>query len=121
VLVGWVFLVEGILNFFLPDELGVGRFISIGIRAPHIMAPFVGAVEIVCGTLILRGLLTRPAAIPLIIDITVAIISTKIPIWLGHGYWRFTLPKLTCTRRKQIPAYATNSCCRRQDQPQDGW
>lgn len=93
-LVGWVFLVEGILKFQLPDELGVGRFISIGIPAPEVMAPFVGVLEIVCGTLVLAGLATRFASIALAVDITVAIISTKIPIWLGHGFWRFTLPKL---------------------------
>src|ERR1700687_4019712 len=93
-LVGWVFLVEGILKFQLPDELGVGRFISIGIPAPELMAPFVGVVEIVCGTLVLAGLATQFASIALAVDITVAIISTKIPIWLGHGFWRFTLPKL---------------------------
>jgi uncharacterized membrane protein YphA (DoxX/SURF4 family) len=93
-LVGWVFLVEGILKFQLPDELGVGRFISIGIPAPEVMAPFVGVVEIVCGTLVLAGLATRFASIALAVDISVAIISTKIPIWLGRGFWRFTLPKL---------------------------
>jgi putative oxidoreductase len=93
-LVGWVFLVEGVLKFVLSDELGVGRFASIGIPAPQVMGPFVGAVEIVCGTLVILGLLTRLAAIPLLIDISVAIISTKIPIWLGHGYWGFSLPKL---------------------------
>jgi putative oxidoreductase len=93
-LVGWVFLVEGILKFLLPDELGVGRFSAIGIPAPQIMAPFVGIVEIVCGLLVIAGLLTWLAALPLLIDISVAILSTKIPVWLGHGYWRFTLPKV---------------------------
>jgi len=93
-LVGWVFLVEGILKFMLPDELGVGRFTSIGIPAPQVMAPFVGVVEIVCGALVLAGLVTRLASIVLLINITVAIVTTKIPIWLGHGYWRFTVPKL---------------------------
>lgn len=93
-LVGWVFLVEGILKFLLPEELGVGRFGTIGIPSPHVMAPFVGVVEIVCGTLVILGLFTRLAAIPLLIDISVAIISTKIPIWLGHGYWRFSVSKL---------------------------
>lgn len=93
-LVGWVFLVEGVLKFRLPDELGVDRFASIGIPAPQIMAPFVGAVEIICGTLVIVGLFTRLAAIPLLIDISVAIVSTKIPILLGHAYWRFSLAKL---------------------------
>ena len=94
VLVGWVFLVEGILKFRLPQELGVGRFTNIGIPAPHIMAPFVGGVEIVCGALVIVGLLTRLACIPLLIDIIVAILSTKIPILLGHSFWRFSLPNL---------------------------
>ena len=93
-IVGPVFLSEGIQKFLFPNDLGVGRFIKIGIPAPQIMAPFVGVVEIICGTLIIIGLLTRLAAVPLIIDISVAIISTKIPILLGHGFWRFTLSKL---------------------------
>src|SRR3974390_1617723 len=93
-LVGWVFFIEGILKFILPDELGVGRFITIGIPAPQIMAPLVGVVEIICGVLLLVGLFTRIAAFFLLMDILVAILSTKIPIWLGKGFWGFTLPKL---------------------------
>lgn len=93
-LVGWVFFVEGILKFVMAGELGAGRFTAIGIPAPHVLAPFVGAVEIVCGALVIVGLFTRWAAILLLIDISVAIISTKIPILLGHGYWRFSLPNL---------------------------
>jgi uncharacterized membrane protein YphA (DoxX/SURF4 family) len=94
VIVGWVFLSEGILKFLLPDALGAGRFAQIGIPAPAIMGPFVGVVEIGCGALLMLGLLTRPAAIPLFINISVAIISTKVPILLGHAYWMFSLPKL---------------------------
>jgi putative oxidoreductase len=92
--VGGVFLSEGIQKFLYPGENGVGRFTMIGIPAPEIMAPFVGVVEIVCGALILIGLLTRLAAIPLIIDMLVAILSTKIPILLGHGFWGFSLRAL---------------------------
>ncbi|HEV8369521.1 MAG TPA: DoxX family protein [Pyrinomonadaceae bacterium] len=58
------------------------------------MGPFVGIIETVCGSLIILGLLTRLAAIPLIIDMCVALISTKVPILLGHGFWRFSLSKL---------------------------
>ena len=58
------------------------------------MAPFVGVVEIVCGTLVLAGLATRFVSIALAVDITVAIISTENSIWSGHGFWRSTLPKL---------------------------
>jgi uncharacterized membrane protein YphA (DoxX/SURF4 family) len=92
--VGGVFLSEGIQKFLYPAENGVARFTKIGIPAPEVMAPFVGVVEIVCGALILIGLLTRLAAIPLIINMLVAILSTKIPILLGHGFWGFSLRTL---------------------------
>ena len=95
ILVGGVFLSEGIQKFLFPNEFAVGRFIKIGIPAPEIMGPFVGTVETVCGSLIILGLLTRMAAIPLIIDMCVALISTKLPILLGHGFWRFSLSKLS--------------------------
>ena len=78
VLVGWVFLSEGIQKFLFPDSLGVGRFVKIGIPWPQVMAPLVGVVEIVCGSLLLLGLITRLATVPLLIDISVALYSTKI-------------------------------------------
>ena len=93
-LVGGIFLSEGIQKLLFPDLLGVGRFAKIGIPAPQMMAPFVGVVEIVCGALLLIGLLTRLAAIPLLITICVALLSTKAPVLLGHGFWWFSLPKL---------------------------
>jgi uncharacterized membrane protein YphA (DoxX/SURF4 family) len=86
-MVGAVFLSEGIQKFLFPETLGVGRFIKIGIPAPEILAPFVGVVEIVCGTCILLGLITRFAAVPLIINMLVAIATTKIPILLQKGFW----------------------------------
>lgn len=86
-MVGWVFLSEGIQKFLFPTALGVGRFVKIGIPAPQFFAPFVGAVEIICGTLLIIGLLTRLAAIPLLIDIAVAIITTKIPMLAKTGFW----------------------------------
>lgn len=92
--VGGVFLSEGIQKFLFPNDLGIGRFAKIGIPAPDLMAPFVGAVEIICGSLIILGLMTRLAAIPLTIDMCVALVSTKVPILLGHGFWRFSLSKL---------------------------
>ena len=94
IVVGLVFLTEGIQKFLYPDELGAGRFVKIGIPAPEVMGPFVGGVEIVCGGLLILGLLTRLAAIPLIINISTAIVSTKIPMLLGHGFWGFALAKL---------------------------
>ena len=90
-MVGAVFLTEGIQKFLFPAEVGAARFAKVGIPNPDVMAPFVGVVEIVGGTLLLLGLLTRLAAIPLIINMLVAILSTKIPILLGHGFWGFSL------------------------------
>ena len=87
-MVSAIFISEGIQKFLFPDSLGIGRFIKIGIPWPEFFAPFTGVVEIVCGFLILIGLLTRIAAIPLIINMCVAIISTKIPILLTEGFWK---------------------------------
>jgi putative oxidoreductase len=92
VLVGIVFVSEGVQKFIYPDALGAGRFAKIGIPAPQLMGPFVGVVETACGLLILAGLLTRLAAIPLIVDMLVALASTKLPILLGHGYLSFANP-----------------------------
>jgi putative oxidoreductase len=89
-----VFLPEGIQKLAFPEILGAGRFAHIGIPYPELMGPFVGAVEVVCGTLIIVGLLTRLAAIPLIVIMVVAIVSTKVPILLGHDHWIFHVPKL---------------------------
>jgi len=86
-MVACVFLSEGIQKFLFSDSLGVGRFIKIGIPLPGVMAPFVGIVEIVCGVLILLGLFTQLATIPLIIDMLVAISTTKIPLLLEKGFW----------------------------------
>jgi uncharacterized membrane protein YphA (DoxX/SURF4 family) len=86
-LVGWVFFSEGVQKFLFPAALGVGRFAEIGIPAPHFFAPFVGVVEIVCGLLVIVGFLTRLAAIPLVIDISVAIATTKIPMLAKDGFW----------------------------------
>lgn len=84
-LVGLVFLPEGVKKFIFPEQWGAGRFERIGIPAPEAMAHFVGGVEVVFALMLLAGVLTRLAAIPLIIDISVAIATTKIPL-----LWRAT-------------------------------
>ncbi len=94
VMTGSVFLSEGIQKFLYPEDLAAGRFTKIGIPSPEIMGPFVGGCEVICGALLIVGFLTRVAAIVLLIDISVAIVSTKIPMLLGHGFWRFSLMKL---------------------------
>jgi uncharacterized membrane protein YphA (DoxX/SURF4 family) len=93
-MVGAVFLSEGIQKFLFPAELGGGRFQRIGIPAPEIMGPFVGVVEIAGGSLVLLDFLTRPAGFMLLVNISVALVSTKLPILLGHEFWIFSLPKL---------------------------
>jgi uncharacterized membrane protein YphA (DoxX/SURF4 family) len=93
-MVGAVFFEEGIQKFLFANLMGAGRFARIGIPSPEVMGPFVGTLEIICGALILAGLLTRLAAIPLSINISVAIISTKIPILLGHDFLCFHVAKL---------------------------
>ena len=93
-MVGAVFFEEGLQKFLFADLMGAGRFARIGIPYPQVMGPFVGTVEVVCGAMILLGWGTRLATIPLLIDISVAILSTKIPILLGHDYWIFHVAKL---------------------------
>ncbi len=87
VMVGWVFLSEGIQKFLFPAALGSGRFLKIGIPYPHYTGPFVGVVEIVCGTMLILGIWTLYAVIPLLIDIAVAIWTTKIPMVHSQGFW----------------------------------
>lgn len=85
--VGLIFLSEGIQKYLLPDSAGAGRFAKIGFSNPFFWAPFTGTFEIICGILILMGLLTRLAAIPLLIIMIVAFITTKYPILVDKGFW----------------------------------
>jgi putative oxidoreductase len=87
-MVGAVFLSEGIQKFLFSAEVGAGRFANIGIPAPDVTAPIVGGVEIACGTLVLLGLFTRLAAVPLIVIMITAIATTKAPILHDEGFWK---------------------------------
>ncbi len=87
IMVGWVFLSEGIQKFLFPAALGAGRFAKIGIPAPQLMGPFVGIVEIICGAMLILGFATVLATIPLLIDIAVAIATTKIAALGKQGFW----------------------------------
>ena len=79
---GGVFFWEGILKFAYANQ-GVGRFTKLGMPFPHLTASFIGGLEIVGGLLLLSGLITRLIAIPFIIEMIVAILSTKISLYLG--------------------------------------
>jgi uncharacterized membrane protein YphA (DoxX/SURF4 family) len=87
-MVGAVFLSEGIQKFLFPAEVGAGRFAKIGLPWPEFLGPFVGGFEIVCGTLVLLGMFTRLAVIPLFTIMGVALYSTKLPILLKSGFWK---------------------------------
>jgi uncharacterized membrane protein YphA (DoxX/SURF4 family) len=95
--VGAVFLFEGIQKFLHPDQLGTGRFHKAGIPAPGFFAPLDGVFEIVCGGLILVGLFTRLAAVPMIVNMLGALLITKLPVLWGDaplfkdtsGWWDF--------------------------------
>jgi putative oxidoreductase len=79
---GGVFLSEGILKFIYTNQ-GVGRFTKLGLPFPHETATFIGSLEIVGGLLLIFGLFTRVIAIPFIIEMVVAILSTKVSLYLG--------------------------------------
>lgn len=86
-MVGPVFLSEGIQKFLFPDKLGTGRFAGIGLPHPEFLGPFVGSIEIICGSLVLIGLLTRLASIPLILIMIVAFATTKAAVFANDGFW----------------------------------
>jgi putative oxidoreductase len=95
--VGLVFLCEGVLKFLRPTSLGTGRFDKAGIPAPAFFSTLDGIFEIGCGALILLGLLTRLATVPMIVDMLGALLITKLLIFWGdaplyrgeHGWWDF--------------------------------
>ena len=87
IIVGLVFLSEGVQKYLFPELVGSGRFEKIGFTNPEFLASFVASFEIICGVLVLIGLLTRLASIPLIIIMSTALITTKIPIFLNKGFW----------------------------------
>lgn len=94
VIVGVVFLTEGILKFVSPAELGAGRFAHIGLPLPHFLAPSVGVVEMAAGCALILGLYAGDAALMLLVVILTAIFTTKVPILLGHHLGPFAPPRL---------------------------
>ena len=87
-MVGGVFLSEGIQKLLFPGEVGAGRFAKIGLPSPEVLAPLVGTFEITCSVLVLLGLLTRLATVPLLSIMGVAIYTTKWPIFVHSGFWK---------------------------------
>ncbi|HKJ67288.1 MAG TPA: DoxX family protein [bacterium] len=94
-MVGSVFLSEGIQKFLYPAARGVGRFTQMGFPNPEFFANFVGVFEILAGVLILIGLFTRLGALTTLIIMTVAIVVTKLPIAFGASFGPFVLRDLS--------------------------
>ncbi|HTX76207.1 MAG TPA: DoxX family protein [Terracidiphilus sp.] len=94
IIVGIVFITEGVLKFVYPSELGVGRFAHIGLPWPHVLAPVVGALEIAAGGAVMLNLYAGDAAIVLLCIIATALVSTKVSILLGHAVGPFQEPKV---------------------------
>jgi putative oxidoreductase len=88
-LVGLIFVSEGIQKYMFLQSLGPGRFTDIGFNHPFFWAYFTGAFEISCGALVLFGLFTRLASIPLLIVMITAFITTKVPVLTHNGFWSF--------------------------------
>lgn len=86
-IVGVVFLSEGIQKFLFPALRGAGRFEKINLPSPEFLGSLVGTFEILCGVMILLGLLTRLASMPLIIIMLVAFATTKSAVYLEKGFW----------------------------------
>jgi uncharacterized membrane protein YphA (DoxX/SURF4 family) len=93
-MVGTVFVSEGLQKFLFPALRGPGRFAQIGFPAPEFFGYGVGLVEVVCGVLLLVGLYTRWAAAPLVLIMLGALFTTKLPILLGHGFGPFAVREM---------------------------
>jgi len=86
-MVGLVFLSEGLQKFMFPAQRGAGRFEKIGLPQPETLGYLVGTFEVLCGALVVIGLLTRLASIPLIVIMLVALWTTKLPMLADAGFW----------------------------------
>jgi len=93
-IVGLVFITEGVLKFVYPDELGAGRFALIGLPWPQQLAPAVGSIEIGAGAMVILNFFAGDAALVLLAMILAAIVTTKLPILLGRPFGPFPLAKL---------------------------
>ena len=87
-MVGTVFLSEGVQKFLFAESLGAGRFAKIGLPSPEFLGNVVGSFEIICGIFVLLGFITRLSSIPLIVIILIAIATTKTEILANQGIWK---------------------------------
>jgi putative oxidoreductase len=89
IIVGSIFIIEGILKYLYLEVYGPTFFNEIGFRNAFFWAYFTGAFEISCGLLVLAGFFIRIASIPLLIIMITAFIRTKLPLLFDRGFWTF--------------------------------
>ena len=89
IIVGLIFISEGIQKFLFPETVGAGRFAKIGFVNPEFWALFTACFEIICGTFVLIGLRIRVSAVPLLIIMVTAFVTTKYSILMDKGFWQF--------------------------------
>jgi hypothetical protein len=111
---GGVFLWEGILKFVCTNQ-GIGRFFNLGIPLPHCTANFVAGLKIGGGHRLISGLLRRLIAIPFVVEMIAAILSTKISVYLESlplplRRPRRRLGRLECGRSCMRCAPTTGKC-----------
>src|SRR5436190_18737743 len=79
---GGVFFWEGLLTFAYANQ-GIGRFTKLGLPVPDVLAPAIAVLEIGGGLLLMSGLGTRLISLPFIVEMIVAILATKVALFLG--------------------------------------
>lgn len=89
IIVGLIFISEGVQKFLFPETVGAGRFEKIGFANPEFWALFTSCFEIICGIFVLVGLRIRVSAVPLFIIMATAFVTTKYPILIEKGFWQF--------------------------------
>jgi uncharacterized membrane protein YphA (DoxX/SURF4 family) len=89
IIVSVIFFTEGLLKFLWAEELGVGRFTRIGLPMPTQLAQFVAILEMVAALALVFNLFTGDAALLLLGVMLGALVTTKIPILLGHSFLGF--------------------------------
>lgn len=86
-MVGCIFLSEGIQKFIFPTQLGSGHFLTLGFPLPYFSAGFAAILEIICSILILLGFYTRLASIPLLVISVFSIVAIQLPVMVQEGFW----------------------------------
>ncbi len=86
-MVGFYFLVGGVLKLSYPELQETGFFQNLGFISAGAMVSVIYTFEIICGIMIMAGLFTRIAVIPLLLTISFTVLVGKLPIMFEEGFW----------------------------------